>query len=64
MTFRQDHGIQRSSLTFGLERVTRIELALSAWEVQRSAPLCCVTCVAASPSVTVTAPFDPGLIAR
>jgi integrase len=49
---------------FTSERVTRIELALSAWEVHRSAPLCCVTCGAACPPVAVSDLCCPPLIAR
>jgi hypothetical protein len=33
-----------ADLGFFVERVTRIELALSAWEVERSWPLAALTC--------------------
>ena len=39
-------------------------IGLSAWELDRSVSGRCVTCVAASPRVTVTDPQRPGLIAR
>ena len=51
-------GIQR------MERVTRIELALSAWESDRSGPLTAVSWAAGTPRVTVMNPVAPGLMAR
>jgi hypothetical protein len=56
---RHDQGpCSAISLTwaFVVERVTRIELALSAWEVQQSRPLAALTCRYRCPLVTVTAP--------
>jgi hypothetical protein len=60
------HAYDAYEVTCGptLERVTRIELALSAWELDRSGSGCCVTCAATSPRVTATDPHRPGLIAR
>jgi len=47
-----------------LERVTRIELALSAWESDRSAPLGPLTSQDRAPPVAVIDPSLPWLIAR
>jgi hypothetical protein len=47
-----------------VERVTRIELALSAWEVEQSRPLAALTCESRCPLVTVVAPLSPWLMAR
>jgi hypothetical protein len=47
-----------------LERVTRIELALSAWEVQRLGLLGPLTSQVGWPLVAVTAPSSPWLMAR
>ena len=47
-----------------LERVTRIELALSAWESVRLRLLLGLTCGARCPRVTVRDPLLPGLMAR
>ena len=47
-----------------VERVTRIELALSAWESDRSGPLTALTWAADAPLVTVMDPVTPGLMAR
>jgi len=47
-----------------VERVTRIELALSAWESVLSRRFCGLTCAAGCPPVTVTDPSLPGLMAR
>jgi hypothetical protein len=44
--------------------VTRIELALSAWEVQRSRLLAALTCGCRCPLVAVVAPSSPWLMAR
>jgi hypothetical protein len=49
---------------FLVERVTRIELALSAWELDRSGYVCCVTCMGVSPRVTAMDPYCLGVIAR
>ena len=49
---------------FVVERVTRIELALSAWEVQRSRLLAVLTCGCRCPLVAVVAPSSPWLMAR
>jgi hypothetical protein len=58
--------LETSSLTwsFVVERVTRIELALSAWEVQRSRLLAALTCGCRCPLVAVVAPSSPWLMAR
>jgi hypothetical protein len=47
-----------------LERVTRIELALSAWESVPSGLSCGLTCGAGCPRVTVRDPSSPELMAR
>src|SRR5208282_5432895 len=47
-----------------LERVTRIELALSAWEAVPSGLLCGLTCGAGCPRVTVRDHSSPRLMAR
>jgi hypothetical protein len=47
-----------------LERVTRIELALSAWEYNRSGPLTALSWAIDAPPVTVKDPAAPGLTAR
>ena len=47
-----------------VERVTRIELALSAWEADRSPPIEVPTSQDRAPPVPVTDPGLPGLIAR
>jgi hypothetical protein len=47
-----------------LERVTRIELALSAWEVERLRLLGALTSQISWPPVAVTAPWSPWLMAR
>src|SRR5215831_18107252 len=47
-----------------MERVTRIELALSAWESDRSKPLTALTWVLDAPLVTVMDPAAPGVMAR
>jgi hypothetical protein len=47
-----------------LERVTRIELALSAWESVPSGLLQGLTCGAGCPRVTVRDRSPPGLMAR
>jgi hypothetical protein len=44
-----------------VERVTRIELALSAWESDRSGPLTALTWASDVPPVTVIDPVTPGL---
>ena len=49
---------------FVLERVTRIELALSAWEVERSRPLVALTSQLRLPLVAVIDPSSPWLMAR
>jgi hypothetical protein len=49
---------------FFSERVTRIELALSAWEIDRSMPVGPLTSQLRSPLVTVTNRWLPWLIAR
>jgi hypothetical protein len=49
---------------FVVERVTRIELALSAWEVQRSRLLAALTWQYGCPLVAVVAPSSPWLMAR
>jgi hypothetical protein len=49
---------------FVVERVTRIELALSAWEPDRITPLEGLTCWFDCPLLTVTDPWLPGLMAR
>jgi hypothetical protein len=65
------HGLAENPLTcaFRLERVTRIEPALSAWESAPSRLLCGLTCGAGCPRATVRGPVvtgvkwhgDPGL---
>src|SRR5215831_6212765 len=57
---------QHEPLTWGfmVERVTGIELALSAWESDRSEPLTALTWAADTPLVTVIGPATPGLMAR
>jgi hypothetical protein len=47
-----------------VERVTGIELALSAWESNRSGPLTILTWALNAPLVTVMNPATPGLMAR
>ena len=47
-----------------MERVTRIELALSAWEVEQSRPLAALTCHFWCPLVAVIYPSSPWLMAR
>jgi len=47
-----------------VERVTRIELALSAWESYRSGALTGLSWAVDPPLVTVTHPATPGLMAR
>jgi hypothetical protein len=47
-----------------LERVTRIELALSAWESDRSGPLTVLTWGSDVPPVTIMDRVTPGLMAR
>jgi hypothetical protein len=47
-----------------VERVTRIELALSAWEVKRSGLLGPLTSQVGWPLVAVAAPSSPLLMAR
>jgi hypothetical protein len=47
-----------------MERVTRIELALSAWESDRSERLTGPTWASDVPLVTVMASVTPGLMAR
>jgi hypothetical protein len=47
-----------------VERVTRIELALSAWEVKRSGLLGALTSQVGWPLVAVAAPSSPWLMAR
>jgi hypothetical protein len=47
-----------------LERVTRIELALSAWESDRSGLLTALTWTSDAPLVTVMDLVTPGLMAR
>jgi len=49
---------------FTLERVTRIELALSAWESDRSGPLTALSWAVDAPLVTVIDRATPGLMAR
>jgi hypothetical protein len=48
----------------GLERVTRIELALSAWEVERSRMIAALTWQLRCSLVTVATPSSPCLMAR
>ncbi|MDX6337817.1 MAG: hypothetical protein QOG05_5157 [Streptosporangiaceae bacterium] len=57
----RDHG---PDLGPTVERVTRIELALSAWESDRSPPLEVPTSQDRAPPVPVTDPSLPWLIAR
>ena len=52
------------SCAFSPERVTRIELALSAWESDRSGPLTALTSASDAPQVTVLDPAAPRLMAR
>ena len=47
-----------------LERLTGIEPALSAWESDRSGSLTAPSWAAVAPSVIVTDPAIPGLMAR
>ncbi len=64
---RHDQGpCPAISLTwaFAVERVTRIELALSAWESDRSEPLTTLTWAVDAPLVTVMHPATPWLMAR
>jgi hypothetical protein len=44
--------------------VTRIELALSAWEAERLRLLGALNWESACPLMTVTDPWSPGLMAR
>jgi len=56
---------RKRPLTWGsVERVTRIELALSAWEADRSGSLTAPTWAPDAPLVTVIDPAAPGLMAR
>jgi hypothetical protein len=57
-----DHASETSALA--VERVTRIELALSAWESDRSGSLTALTWAADVPPVTLMHPVTPGLMAR
>jgi len=50
--------------THGMERVTGIEPALSAWESDRSGPLTALNWPVEAPLVTVMSPTAPGLMAR
>jgi hypothetical protein len=50
--------------THHVERVTRIELALSAWESDQSEPLTALTWATDVPRVTVMGRSTPGLMAR
>jgi hypothetical protein len=52
------------SCDFSVERVTGIEPALSAWEVNRSEALTALTWVSDAPLVAVMAPVTPGVMAR
>jgi hypothetical protein len=52
------------SWVFVVERVTRIELALSAWESDRTTPPGDLTCWFDCPLLTVIDPWSPGLMAR
>jgi hypothetical protein len=52
------------SCAFSSERVTRMELALSAWESDRSEPLTALSWAVDAPLVTVMDPAIPGLMAR
>jgi hypothetical protein len=47
-----------------MERVTRMELALSAWESHRSGLLTALTWATDAPLVTVIDPMTPRLMAR
>ncbi len=57
-------GIMALTWSEKLERVTRIELALSAWESDWIVPLWCLTWRYESPLVTVEYSWLPGLMAR
>jgi hypothetical protein len=61
--FSDQHSTNTLSWDF-VERVTRIELALSAWESDRSGPLESLTSYGRAPPVPVTDPSLPWLIAR
>jgi hypothetical protein len=61
--FSDEHSTNTLSWDL-MERVTRIELALSAWESDRSPPLRPMTSQDRAPPVPVTDPGLPGLIAR
>jgi hypothetical protein len=52
------------SCGFSGERVTGIELALSAWESDRSRPLTALTWASGVPLVTAMDPTIPGLMAH
>jgi hypothetical protein len=63
---RDDRMVGRAGLTpfKNLERMTRIEPALSAWESERSRLLCGLTCGMRCPEVTVANRWSPRLMAR
>jgi hypothetical protein len=61
--FSDEHSTNPLSWDF-VERVTRIELALSAWESDRSPPIEVPTSQDRAPPVAVTDPSLPWLIAR
>ncbi len=57
-------GIIARSRAFVVERVTRIELALSAWESVAAPQSARLSCTSGSPRVTAVAHRSPGLMAR
>jgi len=56
-----DHAYEQA---FFVERVTRIELALSAWESERSRPSWALTCHFGCPVVTAARRLAPRVMAR
>jgi hypothetical protein len=58
------HLAVRLAWAYVVERVTRIELALSAWESDRLGLLTTLTWTSDVPLVTVMDPATPGLMAR
>src|ERR1019366_6096702 len=61
---QSDSGITALTWSFLVERVTRIELALSAWESDRTTPPGGLTWQFECPLLTVTDPWLPGLMVR
>jgi hypothetical protein len=57
-------GIMALTWVYVMERVTRIELALSAWEYERTRPSSCLSWHVGCPLVTAAPRPGPGLMAR